>query len=110
MFRRLARWLPKVQLVTRALDVADKYAEAKQEEAKSEQQLYAEMRALRQEVRNSNSFWQKFIGGILAGFGTVIGATLVVAFLIYLLTQLASIEWLKPLVEEIVKIVDRTKK
>lgn len=69
-----------------------------------------EIKALIQELRRSNSLEQKFISALITGFGTVIGATLLVALLIFLLSKLATIESLKPFVEQIVDIVKNAKK
>lgn len=67
--------------------------------------LSDEIGMLIKELRDSNSLRRKLIGALLTGFGTVIGATLLVAILIFILTQLASIEVLRPLVESIVNMV-----
>ncbi len=46
-----------------------------------------------------------FLRGVLIGFGTVIGATVVVSIFIYLLSQIEFIpiigEWVKAIIEEI---------
>ncbi len=61
------------------------------------------------ELTAANSFRNKFIGGLLTGFGTVLGATLLVALLVFILSQLASIELIRPFIEEITHIVQRSK-
>ena len=72
--------------------------------------LAKEITLLRQEIQKSNSFLQKFFAGLLTGLGTVLGATVLLALLIYLLSQLATFEWLKPFVEQIVEIVKNSTK
>jgi hypothetical protein len=72
--------------------------------------LIREIRELTKEVRLSNSFWRKFLLALLTGLGTVIGATVLVAVLIFFLSQLASFDFLRPFVQDIVQIVQTTKK
>jgi len=67
--------------------------------------LKEEIEILTKEIRALNSFRQKFISAVITGFGTVIGATVLVALLIYILTQLASIEIIRPFIESIVNMV-----
>ncbi|MCC6643527.1 hypothetical protein IT411_02155 [Candidatus Peregrinibacteria bacterium] len=72
--------------------------------------LSRQLAILTKELRTSNSFKQKVIGALITGFGTVIGATVLVALLIFLLTQLASIEMIRPMVQSIVEIVQTSPK
>ena len=72
--------------------------------------LSRQLALLTRELRISNSFKQKFVGALISGFGTVIGATLLVALLIFILSQLASIELIRPLVQNIVEVVQTSKK
>jgi Domain of unknown function (DUF5665) len=72
--------------------------------------LAKEVTRLRLELENSNSMMNKFIGGIITGFGTVIGATLVVALFAYILSSLSNIEAIRPLIESVVKIVRESNK
>lgn len=72
--------------------------------------LSRQLAMLTRELRTANSFKQKFVGALITGFGTVIGATLLVALLIFILSQLASIELIRPLVQDIVTVVQSSKK
>ncbi len=67
--------------------------------------LIHQIALLTKELRLANSLPHKFTAGLLTGLGTAIGATLLVAILIFILTQLSSIELLRPFVENIVNMV-----
>lgn len=67
--------------------------------------LSQEIAVLITELRRANSLRQKLISALLTGFATVLGATLLVTIVIYVLTQLANIEALRPFVEAIVTMV-----
>ena len=69
-----------------------------------------EIRLLNEQLSYLNSWRTKFLTGIITGFATVMGATVVVALVIFILTQLATIEWLKPFVEDIVNIVQTARR
>lgn len=73
--------------------------------AANDELLSKELIILAREIHAGNSLRQKFIAALLTGFGTVIGATLLVAIFIFILTQLASIEILRPVVESITNMV-----
>lgn len=73
-------------------------------------QLIRELRALNEQLAYLNSWKTKFLTGVITGFATVVGATLVVALVIFILTQLATIQWLKPFVEEVVNIVSHSQR
>jgi len=73
-------------------------------------QLSVEMTKWHKDMLEANSFKNKFIGGLLTGLGTVLGATLLVALVLYVLAQLASIEMIRPFVEEIAGIVQNSKR
>jgi len=68
--------------------------------------LVREMKKLRLELEAMNSFMRRFSLGVLTGFGTVVGATVVVALVVFILSKLATIETIKPFVEQIVHIVE----
>jgi diacylglycerol kinase len=70
--------------------------------------LIRELQLLRRELRLANAYRYKFLAGLLTGLGTVLGATVLVAILIFILTQLATIEVIKPFIENIVDIVQST--
>ncbi len=71
-----------------------------------EQSLIKELHLLRQELRIANSWKQRLLWAVIAGFGTVMGATVVVAVVLFILAQLASIELIRPFVEWVVHIVE----
>ncbi|MBP6085137.1 hypothetical protein KA517_02775 [Candidatus Gracilibacteria bacterium] len=83
---------------------------AESKKQNQEEVLAHEIRLLRKELRLLNSWPRKLFSALLVGFGTVMGATVVVALVIFILTQLASIEFLKPLVEKVVDIVQNTRR
>jgi hypothetical protein len=72
--------------------------------------LAKEIRELTKELKTTNSFSQKFLLALVNGFGTVIGATVLIAILIFILSKLANIEFLKPFVQTIVETVQNAKK
>lgn len=49
--------------------------------------LAEEMAALTSELKDQNNFWRKFWSGIVIGFGTGIGATLVAGVVIFFIVQ-----------------------
>ena len=53
--------------------------------------------------------WMSFLRGVLSGLGAAVGATLVLALLIYLLSRLEVIPHIGRFVSEIVKIVQHQK-
>lgn len=56
---------------------------------------------------NKETYTGRFMLGVVSGFGAVIGATIVVALLVYILSKLATIELLRPFIEQIIDIVNR---
>jgi hypothetical protein len=54
------------------------------------EELLKELRALTMELCLANSLRRKFLTALVYGFGTVIGATLLIALLLYVLSLLAS--------------------
>lgn len=75
-----------------------------------EQSLIKELHLLRQELRMANSWKHRFLWAVITGFGTVMGATVVVAIVLFILAQLASIEVIRPFVEWVVHIVENSKR
>lgn len=78
-------------------------------EIEEHEALIHEFKSLRKELHTYNSWSQRLLLAVITGFGTVMGATVVVALIVYILTQLASIEMLKPFVENIVNIVEKSR-
>ena len=71
--------------------------------------LQHQIHLLTVEIETTNSFLRKFLLALVTGLGTVIGATLLIALLVYILSQLATFEVLKPFVQSIVDIVQHSK-
>ncbi|MBF0286295.1 MAG: hypothetical protein HQM14_00640 [SAR324 cluster bacterium] len=84
----------------------------------SQKEILSEMDQIKQELKVLNShklltmydsklqlYTFLFLRGVLIGFGTVVGATIVVSIFIYLLSQIAFIpiigEWVKAIIAEI---------
>lgn len=53
--------------------------------------------------------WVSFFSGILSGLGTAIGATVVLALLLYILSRLEVVPHIGRFISEIVKIVQQQK-
>lgn len=74
------------------------------------EQFRKELNELRESVdrlnAGFNSIKRRFLVGIATGLGTVIGATIVVSLLAFLLRPLANIEILRPGIESIIEIMD----
>jgi Domain of unknown function (DUF5665) len=74
-----------------------------------QKEILHELKKIKIALDGGNSFKRKFLMGIVGGFGTVVGATVVVSLLILVLNQFAQFQILEPLVRNIIEIVDRTK-
>ncbi len=68
--------------------------------------LNSELKRLTKINYKNNSYRHTFFMGLLSGFAWVIGATIVVAIFVYILTQLSHIDLLRPLIEKIIEIVN----
>lgn len=61
-------------------------------------------------LKRTNSFQYRFVSGIFTGFGTVIGATVVVSVVIFLWSWFSSqFNISSPIVDEIISTIDSTK-
>jgi len=80
----------------------------KKEITNLEEQTLKELRKLHEELRRGNSLKNKLLQGIFVGFGTFLGATVVVGLLIFILTKLASVQILGPVIQDIVDMVHHT--
>lgn len=70
-----------------------------------------ELKILNQNVEQLNkrqAFKNRFFAGIFQGFGTVIGATLLVSLTLFLLRQLANVDIIEPLVSRILEIINES--
>lgn len=85
----------------------------------SEANLSAEVAALRAEVRKltthrflriQNSFWKlllyQFTNGLMVGLGTVLGATILVSFLAYFLSQVELVPIIGEYATEIIRQIE----
>lgn len=67
--------------------------------------LDKEIKLLRKELEKSNSPKRQFIQGVLSGLGGVIGATVVVSILVFILSQLENVSFVEPFIKDIVRMV-----
>jgi len=87
-------------------------------QAQTELQLAKEVNKLTKEVKNLKELefvqilkkpfrlmWLSLLKGIMVGFGTVIGATVVVAFFIYLIGQISLVPILGDFIQDIINRV-----
>jgi len=61
--------------------------------------IVTELVKMHKELRRYNSMRMTFLRGIVAGFGYVIGATVVVSIALFILAQLSNVGVLKPFIE-----------
>lgn len=54
-------------------------------------EIITEAGEIKEELQKANSFWRKFLSAVITGFGTVVGATLLVAIVIYILSLFSHI-------------------
>lgn len=55
------------------------------------QEILEEAEGIKHELEKTNSFGRRFIVGIFTGLGTVVGATVVVALLLYVLSLFSDV-------------------
>ncbi len=67
--------------------------------------LANEVKQLTRHVQRMTSMRYRFLYGIIEGFGGVIGATLIVSLVLFLLTQLEQVRFMKPFVEALLRLV-----
>lgn len=75
-----------------------------------QQALLDEIIFMRKALLNQASLKTKFLQGMAGGLGTVVGATVLVALVLFILNQFASIEILEPIVHRVIEIIDKTGK
>jgi ABC-type methionine transport system permease subunit len=73
-----------------------------------EVEMLRELREMKRALLNQASLKTKFLQGMASGFGTVVGATLIVALFIFILNQVAEVQILEPLVQRVIEIVNKT--
>ncbi len=94
---------------------------AKSDQLKAEKQVIKEMRSLAKEVKKlkdmdflrvfSNPYkfmFFSFMKGIMVGFGSVLGASVVVGIFVFALAQISFVPYLGDFVEEIISQVQIT--
>jgi hypothetical protein len=58
------------------------------------------------ETLNNPPLWRSFLQGLLTGFGTVVGATILIALMISLLQNFITIPVIGDFVREIIEVVE----
>lgn len=61
--------------------------------------IVTELIKMHRELKRYNSMKATFLRGIVSGFGYVIGATVVVSIVLFILAQLSHVGVLKPFIE-----------
>lgn len=72
-------------------------------------EVLKELKSIKKALIRDNSLKTKFIQGIVSGFATVVGATVVFSLLILVLKQFAHFQLIEPLVKNIIELVQKTK-
>lgn len=55
---------------------------------------------------NQRSIKQRIFAGLWTGFGTVLGATVIVSGVIFLLKPLAKVDWISPIVDRVINALE----
>jgi hypothetical protein len=76
----------------------------KKAKEKKEKTLPEALEEANTHLKRLASFRFRFLFGIIEGFGAVIGATIVVSIAVIILSQLATIDFLEPVINEIFKL------
>lgn len=79
--------------------------ESSEDENLADIELAKEIHKLNKYVEKLTSPTQRFFWGIIQGFGSVIGATVLVSILLYILAQLAQIGVLKPFIDSFINFI-----
>ena len=61
-------------------------------------------------MKRDSTFGRRFLMGVVGGFGTVIGATVLVSLALLLLQQFATIDVIEPVVNRVIEVVDKKDK
>ena len=86
--------------------------EEKKTEATTHEEILKELKLIRKDLKKTSELFnlkRKLISSMVGGFGTVLGATVLISLLIFILSQLATIQILEPIVTAVITIVDRNK-
>jgi hypothetical protein len=57
-------------------------------------------------VRNQKSIKERIFAGLWTGFGTVIGATVIVSGIVLALKPLSKIDWISPIVDKVIESLE----
>ncbi len=60
--------------------------------------------------KNQNNFLRFLVIGMMQGFGTILGATILVALFLYLLRPFTNVDWIRPYVDQVIQIIQRHSK
>lgn len=69
--------------------------------------LANEVKILNKFIKRMTSMRYRFLYGIIEGFGGVIGATILVSIVVFILTKLEGIEFLRPIAESILNLAGK---
>jgi hypothetical protein len=80
-------------------------------ESTNNEDILNELKAIKKEIAlQTTGFKNKFLSGVVYGFGGLVGATILVSILLVILRQFASVNILRPTVTRIIEIVESSKK
>ncbi len=72
-------------------------------------ELLQEIKQLNQQFqknnKNQSNFLRFLLIGMMQGFGTIIGATILVALFLFLLRPFTNVNWIRPYVDQIIQII-----
>lgn len=82
-------------------------ANSKKQDLQPELVLSEEIKKLNNNFKKTTMIRYRLLFGIVEGFGGVIGATIVVSIVIFVLNRLENIDFLRPLVESILNLAGK---
>jgi hypothetical protein len=65
--------------------------------------------ALEELTAVQGSFRKRLVAGLWTGFGTVLGATVMVSVLVIVLKPLANVQWISPIVHRVIEDLETRK-
>lgn len=72
-----------------------------------DKEILNELKKLNSKLKQNYTFRKRFAMGVINGFGTVIGATVLVSLALLLLKQFATIDFVEPIVDRIIDVVEQ---
>ncbi len=75
--------------------------------------IVKELKLLRRDFKKYSSqetFKRRFLMSLVTGFGTVLGATLLVSLLVVVIRPFSNVKILEPIVKQVISIVENSKK